>query len=102
MDVVDWFLRQQRVHELGGAMATMSSSLGFSARMGGGMRPRRSIYSGTALLASNSTSPSHPMDSTWPPHIEHGLPAVGVDGALKFQISVQWTTDGQSWAPCSS
>jgi hypothetical protein len=88
MDVVDWFLRQQCMHEVGGAMATMSSGLGFSVSSG--------------LLASNSTSPSHPADSAWPPRIEHGLPVVGVDGAQKFQISVQWPTDEQSWAPCSS
>jgi hypothetical protein len=102
VDAVDWFLRQLRTHEVGGAMVTASSGLGFSARVGGGMRPRRSVWSDAALLAFDSTSPSHPADGAWPPHVEHGLPAVDVDGALKFQILVQWPTNEQSWAPCSS
>jgi hypothetical protein len=41
-------------HEVGGAMVTVSSSLGFSVRVGGGMRPRRSVWSGAALLVKRS------------------------------------------------
>jgi hypothetical protein len=77
------------------------SGLGFSARIGGRMRPRQSVWSGVALLASDSTSPSLPADGAWPPCVKHGLPAVGVDGALKFPISIQWPTD-EHLAPCSS
>jgi hypothetical protein len=67
---------------------TASSGLGFPVRVGRGMRPRRSIWSGVVLLAFDDISPSCQADGAWPPRIEHGLPVVGGDEVLNSSFSL--------------